>query len=414
MNSKKIKNNIIKTVLSYEQIYLIITILMSSLLTGVFFGMTLNIDGCYPSDTPAHIREGLSLNGYGLQHIFVFLVGKVTSFPMLQLIVAIFETVLVMATWILSQKYIKDFFDLDKYIVLAISTGLIFLTSIYIPVIFPDFYKEGLGTQPWHNSTYYGMRLAGVVYFTLLSRVLPRYQKCITKSEWCGITLSLAVSTMFKPNFLLSVCVVLASILIFDLFRERNIQVFKNIVVMGMTIIPSIIVLLIQYIVIYILGNPEGNSGIEIVWFSDLMWQGGAMHMFIKLFRQFAFMLVVLLFVYREKKEYVKNLNTNINMYFSIMLYVSSLIIFSVFKETGTRANDGNFGWAIPMGYYLMYLYIVPWFIQKYNVYRVIRKISFKGSNCFFYRIGIILLLAHLVSGICYFTIIALGKTFFL
>lgn len=404
----------VKTILSYERIYLIVAILMSSLMTGIFFGMALSIEGCYPSDTPAHIQESLSLNGYGLQHIFYYLVGKVTSFPMLQLIVAIFETVLVMATWILSQKYIKDFFDLDKYIVLAISTGLIFLTSIYIPVIFPDFYKEGLGTQPWHNSTYYGMRLAGVVYFTLLSRVLPRYQKCITKSEWCGITLSLAVSTMFKPNFLLSVCVVLASILIFDLFRERNIQVFKNIVVMGMTIIPSIIVLLIQYIVIYILGNPEGNSGIEIVWFSDLMWQGGAMHMFIKLFRQFAFMLVVLLFVYREKKEYVKNLNTNINMYFSIMLYVSSLMIFSVFKETGTRANDGNFGWAIPTGYYLMYLYIVPWFIQKYNVYRVIRKISFKGSNCFFYRIGIILLLAHLVSGICYFTIIARGKTFFL
>ena len=194
-----------------------------------------------------------------------------------------------------------------------------------------------------------------------------------------------------------------------DLIRFRTLDALRNIVIMGSTVFPSLAVLAVQYILIYVSGNTDGASGIEVVWFSDLMWNGTPGHMFVKLFRSFAFALVVIVLAYRRKDK-----KTDINMVFSIMLYVVSLVVFSMFKETGPRAGHGNFGWAIPMGFYAMYLYIVPWFFQRYKEYRAIGTRGKMGINGGLYVIGLVLLLAHFLSGICYFIIVASGESYYL
>lgn len=194
-----------------------------------------------------------------------------------------------------------------------------------------------------------------------------------------------------------------------DLIRFRTLDALRNIVIMGSTVFPSLAVLAVQYILIYVSGNTDGASGIEVVWFSDLMWNGTPGHMFVKLFRSFAFALVVIVLAYRRKDK-----KTDINMVFSIMLYVVSLVVFSMFKETGPRAGHGNFGWAIPMGFYAMYLYIVPWFMQKYKEYRSVDTHKKTAIDGYVFFIGIILLLAHLISGIWYFRIVASGASYYL
>lgn len=171
---------------SYEKVYVTIAVLMASVMTAVFFGMALPVEGFYGSDVPSHIKSGIEFEGYGLTTIFIYIVSRVATFPFLQLIVALYESLLVMVTWYISQRFMGEFFDLDRRLILAISTGLIFLTAIYIPGIMPDFYKEGCGTQPWHNTTYLGMRCLGVIYLIQLFRVLPRYMQGIKKSEWGG------------------------------------------------------------------------------------------------------------------------------------------------------------------------------------------------------------------------------------
>ena len=392
--------------LSYETAYGIIAIIMSSAMTAVFFGMAMQAGGLYASDTPPHIDEGLLLHGYGLEAIFIYLVGKVAVYPMIQLIVAVYETVLVMATWVLSQKLINEFFDLDRRIVLAISTGLIFLSAIYIPNIISDFYIQGLGTQPWHNSTYFGMRFVGLIYIIYLFRSLPHYLKGISFSEWWKMAVSLALSTMCKPNFLLSVCVAFGILFIVDFLKLRTLEGFKNIIIMGTTVIPSVVVLAIQYILMFVSGN-NSDSGIEVVWFSDLMWFGTWKHMIVKLFRPFMFLFIVLLLEFR-----MRNTKININMLFVITLYISSLAIFSIFKETGIREYDANFSWAVPMGYYVMYLYIVPSFVRRFLEWRKGRVNKRLGVESVCYITGFVLLILHCISGICYFEIIASGRNF--
>lgn len=175
MDEKYVRSRFIIKVIPYENLRIITAVLLASAITAVFFGMALGMEGIYGSDSPAHISSGTMLQGYGLEAAFVYIISKFAGYPFLQFVFAVYQTILVMLTWGVSQKFIDKFFTVDKKLNLAISTGLIFLTTIYIPVIYPYFYKYGLGTQPWHNSTYFGMRLSAILYLYLLLQMLPQY-----------------------------------------------------------------------------------------------------------------------------------------------------------------------------------------------------------------------------------------------
>lgn len=393
--------------ISYETARLTIVIIVSAFMTAVFFGMAINIGGVYVSDTPIHIDDGMSLNGYGLETIFIYILSRFTSYPMLQLIFAVTESFLVILTWLVSQELIERYFDLNKWTTLFISTGLLFLTALYIPYFYPYFYAFSLGSQPWHNSTYYGMRLFAVVYLIFFYETYPKYLEGINVRSWISMALTLAIATMFKPNFLLTVCFSLTAVLLASLIKHRSIEALKNTVIMGSTVIPSMVVLAFQYVLIYKNGGGSEESGIAVVFISDLLWEGGIGHMLIKFARSLLFPLYVLI------EEVISctrnNKHTDPNLRYSIWMFFVSVAIYSVFKETGIREYHGNFGWGIPVGLYIMFLYTISCFFQKLQRYISESKDAKSIYMNTYYFAGAFILAWHLISGIAYFINVAAG-----
>ncbi|MCR4657353.1 MAG: hypothetical protein K5770_14185 [Lachnospiraceae bacterium] len=401
------KKELLKSIAYYEKVRLVIAIIITALMTAVFFGMAIHPDGLYVSDTPLHIDAGILLDGYGLETIFIFFLGLLTSFPLLQLIFAVAESFLVMLTWLISLKLIERYFTLTKWIALFISTGLIFVTALYIPVIYPYFYAFSLGSQPWHNSTYFGMRLFAVVYLYFFYGTYPTYLDGIKTKSWWTMALSLAVATMFKPNFLLTVCISLATVLLAGLLKHRNMVCLKSTFIMGLTVVLSMIVLAVQYILIYKSGGGSEESGIAIVFFSNLLWEGSIGHMLLKFARSFFFPLYVWIADLIVSKR--DNRPVDPNLGYSLWLFFVSVVIYSVFKETGSREYHGNFGWGIPAGLYIVFIYAVPYFFQNMLQYTYKRNESKSASKDVYYLIGIFVLFWHLISGIVYFVNVAQG-----
>ncbi len=382
-------------------------------MTALFFAMAIGpIDNLYLSDTPPHIEFGMDLSNpsaYGLESILIYLLSRISSRPFLQLLFAVYETFVIMLTWLLSQRFIDELFGINKFANLTISTGLIFLSGLYIPYIYPYYYVGGVGTQPWHNSTYYGMRLFALAYLFVFFRVWPGYMDGINKKEWIKMAVFLMLSTAFKPNFLFDAGITLGILLLIDLIRYHTKEAFRKIVIMGTTFIPAMCVLMIQYIRLYAAGNNGGKDGIMFQLPEELLH--GNSSTLLKYGRPFLFPIVVIIMLIilgrnndhntEPENRYAKNL------IFSILLFVSSIMISMTLVETGQRELADNFSWGVCAAFYCMYLFAAPLFVKLIEVNKGNRKKVFLSVTVV---AGTLLFMAHVLSGISYFILMMKGN----
>jgi len=408
----------LKKTFTYDRTRMIVAVLLAMTTACVFFGMTFDFRGMYWSDSPDHIEAAISLEGYGLETILFYFISRFADYPFLQLLFALWETAVFMATWFFCQKFIEDFFHVNRWLNLLVATGLMFLCSIYIPVFCPTFYMYSLGTQPWHSSTQLAMRLGAVIFLYYFLDVYPEYRDGISKEKWLRLSVLLAVTTMLKPNFLISFCAAFGVVLLGDLLRERTKEEFTRAFQFGSIIVPSLTVLGVQYWLIYASDLGDTSSGIQLVLFSDLLWEGSALHMLFKLGRDLAFPLLgwsVVAFTERDMDNKSFSASNDINsIRFLFLMYLLSLAMFSLFKESGHRGTHGNFGWGVLMSYFMMFLYLVPAFIKSSMIYRK-RILTDRCHSVMIkltYAQGIILLILHFASGIFYFLWIASGRIY--
>ena len=408
----------LKKTLTYDRIRIIMAIMLSMIMACVFFGMTLDLRGMYWSDSPDHIEAAIKLEGYGLETVIFYFVSKFAGYPFLQFLFAIWETILVMTTWFFCQKFIDDYFHIDRWMILLISTGLMFLCSIYIPVICPTFYMHSLGTQPWHSSTQFAMRLGAIIFLYYFLDAFVEYRNGISIQKWFRMSIWLGITTIFKPNFFMSFCAAFGIVLLRDLLKYKTKKVFKQIIQFGCIIVPSFAVLSVQYWLIYASETLGSSSDIQVVFFSDWLWEGNTIHMLFKFGRDMAFPLVVWFIFLWEKKQYEKNFplddNDQRRIKFLILMYLVSLVVLSLFKETGHRANHGNFTWGVLACYFTLFLYLVPTFIKCSRIYR--KNILTGGKRIVMieaiFGVGFALLSLHAVSGLLYFHRIVTGKIY--
>lgn len=402
---------------SYESVRLILAVLLAAMFAAVFFAMAIGISELYPSDSPQHIYYGSRLEGYSLESIFIYGVSRMTGYPLLQFVFAVAETAVVLLTWMLTQKLIDHYFSINRWIILGIATGLLFLSSIYIPKFYPYFYRYSLGTQSWHNSTQFGMRFLAVAFLYVFFGVYPHYLEGISVKQWFELAGLLMLSTLCKPNFMLSFSATILIVVFLDVLKYKNRDTMKKAFKLMTILVPSLAVLALQSLVLYGEGDVD-NSGIAIVGFSSLLWEGGSLHMVLKFLRELAFPLIVWTsarFFRKDKSDRDKFRNLS----FVILMYLLSIGVFSVFIETGGRARHGNFGWGATVCYYTMFLYAVPLFFENMT-----ETIKVKGENSLngakrklavpaYYIFGNLLLLLHLCSGLVYFFIVLRGRSFY-
>lgn len=346
----------------------------------------------YRSDIRLHIKYALAGEGYSLMALalrwLVGLFGNSPAWP-----IAIFEAFLVAGAYYPMMGICRKIVQ-NEWVACAIAGGLFFWSSICIPFVSPFFYQNGIVTQPWHNSTYLGMRLFAAVVMYWLFDVLPRYAEHLTFGEWIKLALSLTLATLMKPNFLMAfspaLLLTLAVQTCMDKFAVRRVM---GALKLGAVVFPALAVLYVQGRIVYDANASEGASGIAFLFFPSPFFAVGFWQVFLKLFRGLALAMLVL------AVHFWKNASAlTAGEKFLYVQEVMGLFFAWFFVETGPRAMHGNFGWGSLVTAYLLYGVVLARLGKDILDWR-----RGKTGRMVYCMVGIMLALGHLMSGILYF-----------
>lgn len=340
----------------------------------------------YLSDLKDHIYIAMTSGSYSiLSSIMVWML----KLPGNVFWIFGFEAVLAVGAGWFAYLLLKEMIGENKKdIAFLAGFTLLFLTSVYVPEVFPRYYVGTLITQPWHNITYFGMRLFAIWAMYGFYKIYERYLEGINIREWLGVAIPLLLATACKPNFLLSFAFSLLVILIIDFIKDY--KKFWNIVKMGTTVFPACFVLLMQGLMVYGQNNINSDSSSIII-----QWGGAyAMYSFetiiLKIICGAAFPIVI--FVCHHK-EFDKKTN------FAYLMFLITFAQVHLLEESGARANHGNFTWGIYSAAFILFIYALAYFIKVFDEKgKIPEKV-----------IGSILVVLHVVSGFVYYILLLQG-----
>lgn len=352
------------------------------------------------SDINGHILFADEGRGYSLFYVFLGLVLRVSggyrhiTVPILYAVLAVLP-VFEMGRWISKSC------SVNRLVSHFAAIGLIFLSSVYLPLIQPYFYRLGLVTQPWHNITYVAMKAFSLYTITGFLPVIGKYQDRFRLAEWVRIAVPLAISSAIKPSFLLAFSWALLIVLVIDAFRGHwKGKTLLRCVEMGTTVFPALAVLFFQSRILY----GDGKNGIEIVFLTSRFFSQGAVATVIKLLRGLLLPAVVLIFHAGEK-------DTTRADRFLYLQYAVALIQVICLQETGPRANHGNFFWTIYICGYLLFGGVTGIFLRDIKNLLSDRKSMLKREWVYLISCAA-LLVWHLASGAVYFGILVSGGSY--
>ena len=319
------------------------------LCTILYYHQTFHVEGMpFESDLPYHISMAVDDHWFYSLTALLYQVFFLTLFG--NLLTAVFlggVTVgTIAATNMLFQEIAKKTRcgNLPRSLLLLLS----FLGNVIMPFyVRAAHYQRYIGYQSasiWHNSTYICMKLCGILVLILYLRLEEKYRNGFSAKEWLSLAGAFILVNAVKPNFSLVFLPVMALYLLWDLFRKVP---FTRIFFFGMTVIPSLLVVIWQNAVLF--GGETGNN-IEIRYGYTLTLH--SLHPKATLLLSVAFPLFVLLFLWKElfrDKWYLM----------SWLVWGVALVQVTFLSESGTRARDGNFMWGYSFGIFLITLWSV-------------------------------------------------------
>ena len=375
----------------------IIAIALFAVCYRLFYHQAIGGPGNFQSDLPLHVAFALDGSGYSALYTVIGIIARHFGNEG----VAALESAMVVLTWHFAGRLIDKISGFSSIVSLYVSLGLIFLANIHLP-IFDAFYRERFVSQPWHNITYIGMRLFAVLFFYYFIDFYKSYLVRISWKSYILITLFLFLSASIKPNFFISLSAALLIALIIDFARDRaRIENLKKYFIAGSMVFPSCAVLYFQSRSLYPSGLTSGNaeaSGITMVWFADFFHLGIGMSI-----------LKIVLSISLPVIVFILNKGGSRDFRFVGLFFLVSFFISYAFKETGPRAEHGNFYWGIMCASYIFFLYAVSYFMKNCLDGFPKTKVIFSSYTILVVILGV----AHVYSGISYFNILLTGVNYF-
>lgn len=381
-------------------ILIILNIIYGALLVYLHYNQILfEVGGPFEADTPYHIKMAVEDNYYYSFTAFVYIL--LYKLPWGNILTAIFlslcELATIYGTYLLLKELWKKYeVKVGATVTLLGATALNFVMAFYVKAANARHYIGYQNASIWHNSTYICMKMVGVFVLWYFLKLMDAYKEKLSIKQWFIFTVLLALSTGVKPSFLLVFAPVMAIMLLTDWVKGTK---FKRVFLFGLTVVPSLFIILWQNIVLF--GADTGN-GFSIKPFYTLAQRSDNPK--IALLLSVLFPAVVGLIhikdVWKDK------------------VYLGSLFIWGfgflevfLFAESGTRSKDGNFMWGYSISLFVLFLIsFVRWlrdcrnkeFLGKLKVLRYGYLIS--AGAVFAY---------HVVSGVWFFGILLTGATYF-
>lgn len=387
------KTAINKKSLIQTLIIIVISVGMFAALSYLFYSQIHLTNNLYYSDLREHIRFAVQDRGYSALYRIMNVVYRIFN---TENAIAFFESLIVVATWLGAGYLVTVLYKNKSYFEgLLIALPTTFVTGIYIPYIYEYFYRRQLVGQPYHNITYYGMRLFAVFAMIVFCKMFENYLQNIKWTHWVLVTVLLALSTSVKPSFFYGFALTLLIFLIIDFIKTKcKLNPFLKMVIIGLIVIPSLAVMAFQATKLYATSADEGGTSIALT-FGANFFKLGKKQALLKTFCSLAFPTLVAVMN-------IKKLTRNEK--FVYLMYLIQFSITFVCVEVGRRADHGNFYWGLYGGGFFLFLVSFSKYIEDLK--------NYKERNKVYLIVGGILMLAHIVSSVFYFIAIMQGKRY--
>ena len=335
------------------------------------------------SDMPAHIALALGHNDYSLASYIVrvlwALFGEARGQTLLSLVLTANQLLGVLTVCFLLRRM---FPTLDT----ALSLLAAILAHVCGPWILPGQTEMYLGVyngNVLHNMTLLFSRTPVPLVLLFFFRLWDSRESRLRLSDWLGLALTLALSTLFKPSFLGAFAPAVLVMLIWDFIKTRA-KGFKNEFLIGCAVLPSAAVLLWSSSVLFAEDFAGTSSGVAL----RALTLGGLLSLLVMYLRGLLLPLW---------SHFTQGVRERERGHLRIVWGILGVAILEALTltETGFRANDGNFEWGSLALYPTVFALAIALLMRL--VQRTDRK---KRPDAVKAAVGLILLLGHLAVGL--------------
>ena len=341
-------------------------------------------ESAFGSDLPAHLVASLrSMKNYSIEFLILRVLVIICKGRTVG--VAFYLALVSFGTIFANRRIIIEYLQ-NENLSFFLAILLLFTAPLYLPIGNPFFYIHQFGAQAWHNDTSQVMKLLGILSIGSYLKIDLSDIKNSVKELW-QFAILLTLTNAVKPSFSLAFIPAVMILTVIDILKKKEVEK-KNVVYLGMALIPSIIVTMIQYFLAFTEGENGGvEFGIAGTLQEALLSDEGL--------KNILFFLPFPLFaVFTDIKKASKSLFLKVT---SLMSLISIGVNFLV-HETGERSMDGNFGWSVQVSLYLLMMSCVVLFFDDFKQ----RKRGIKIIGC-------VLCSLHMISGILYFLLVLVG-----
>jgi hypothetical protein len=354
-------------------------ILYTVLMAQLFYRQTIHDSfgfQVYGSDIDAYLLEMQGLDSgfdfpypvyFGLARLFIPAFGVETAAAIsisilntLAVVVLFMEIYLTLGREILTPAGGEDLTKRSRalrgFLLLFACFSMFFVSMLFAPkgVYLPGMDHKYLGVfspNPYHNQTYFAVRAFSIAAMFSFARVMEAYGRPDKdKKEYIDypiFSVWLLLSTLTKPSFTL----VFGSMAFVSLMVRLIIGKGKNvkdIFLVGITFLPTIAVLLVQFGGVFGSSSHAGEDG-GIGFGLFTAWKVYMTNIPLAIVLAAAFPLWMLIFNFKRLKDHM--------FYrFSMGLYLAGLLEFALLYEKGDRFIHLNFSWGYMHGLFFAFL----------------------------------------------------------
>ncbi len=384
----------------------VIWILYTLVMFILIYRQSVSYGGRYVSDIHPYIQhmQGIETN-YEFPYPIMFLLGKLFGLFL--------EPNLAMTCSIsllngLTAPVLKYY--VDKYIEKighwnfkkAIFSTVLMFSMLFVSMLFTDFSFNSVGTRyigvfspnPFHNATYLATRPFTIICFFMFTELLETYESECNIKQYIVFSVAMLLTTMTKPSFIYGFLIVVAIILLVNMFKKKMSN-YRQTLRFAICVIPTAIALLYQFKGLFTGTNSQGEQagmGVEFLKAWNLLDRPIGEALLLGL----AFPIIVLIFnIINLKKEKEYQL--------SLYVLLINLIMLMFLYEKGFRINHLNFSWGYMHAMFFSYVM---------SVLLLLKNTLKKTQPIFLLIIQWVVYLMHLVCGLLYFKEVLLGWSY--
>lgn len=380
--------------------------LYSVLCEYLYYMQTLKLPNfLYESDLPYHIEMALDGWGYSVTAvIYRFL----NLFPHSGHLVAIFLSFCTVATILFVQKSAETYLS-DPWQCFGVAAISSMVMPCYVAAAHITRYIGYQSGNIWHNSTYIVMKMFAVLTLFAYFLIAKRYAEKLRVKDWLIFAGLLMLTTATKTSFVLVFAPAAFCMLLLDLYLKIPL---KKVLLVSLTVIPSIVVIFLQNTVLF--GGETGN-GIAIDFAYAIYLTTGRPYLTMPL--SLLFPLIVLLMnalpvikqTLADLKEREKKL-VHREFITTWVMWIFAFLEYAFFKETGSRFRDGNFSWGYDLVVFLLFVVSMIYWIKNLKD----KDFASKPIRILYGIFAGGILGYHLYCGIYFFIKILGGRSYFM